>query len=62
MMFFNKSNGLCESVFTGSKIVLYDVRRNLGVNFSRHILAETAKMQRINSPSFFNLMPSILAS
>ena len=39
---------------------LYDVRRTLGVNFSRHVLAKTATMQRINAPSIFNLMPSNL--
>ena len=33
-------------VFTGSK--LYDVRHTLGVSFSRHVLAKTATMQRIN--------------
>ena len=41
---------------------LYDVRRILGVNFSIHVLAKTATMQRINAPSIFNLMSSILAS
>ena len=38
------------------------MRRTLGVNFSRHVLAKTATMQRINAPSIFNLMPSNLTS
>ena len=44
------------------EVKLYDVRRPLGVNFSRHVLAKTATMQRINASSIFNLMPSNLAS
>ena len=62
-LFFKTSNSLqdmTDESFTGSK--LYDVRRTLGVNFSKHVLAKTAKMQRINAPSIFNLMPSNLAS
>ena len=34
----------------------------LGVNFSRHVLAKTATMQRINARSIFNTMLSNLAS
>ena len=44
------------------EVKLYDVRRTLGVNFSRHVLAKTAIMQRINTPSIFNIIPSNLAS
>ena len=44
------------------ELKLYDARRTVGVNFSRHVLAETATMQRINAPSIFNIMPSNLAS
>ena len=47
-------------VITGGK--LYDVRRTLGVNFSRRVLAMAATMQRTNAPSVFNLMRSNLAS
>ena len=50
-MFFNTSNSLRDVTnesFTGRK--LYDVPRILGVNFSRHVLAKTATMQRINAP------------
>ena len=44
------------------EVKLYDVRRTLGVNFSRHVLAKTATMQKINAPSIFNIIPSNLAS
>ena len=40
---------------------MYNVGRTLGVNFSRHVLAKTATMQRINALSIFNLMPQSLA-
>ena len=45
-MFFNTSNSLRdmtnESFFP--EVKLYDVRRTLGMNFSRHVLAKTATM------------------
>ena len=44
------------------EVKLYDLQRALGVNFSRHVLAKTATMQRINAPSIFKLMLSNLAS
>ena len=44
------------------EVKLYDVQRNLGVNFSRPVLAKTATMQRISAPSIFNLMLSKLVS
>ena len=34
----------------------------LGANFSKHVLAKTTTMQRINTPSIFNFMPSNLTS
>ena len=44
------------------EVKLYDVRRALGVNFSRYVLATTATTQRINAPPIFSLMTSNLAS
>ena len=58
-MFFDTSNSLREFL---PEVKLYDMRRTLGVNFSRHVLAKTATMQRIDATSIFNLMPSNLAS
>ena len=62
-MFFNTSNSLRDRYDEREflpEIKLYDMRRTLGVNFSRHVLAKTATTQRINAPSIFNLMPSNL--
>ena len=63
-LFFNTSNNLraYDERDILAEVKLYDVRRTLGVNFSRHVFAKTATMQRINAPSIFNLMPSNLAS
>ena len=64
--FFNTSNILIvyemwpTRVVTGSK--LWIKWRTLGANFSKHALDETTTMQRINTPSIFNLMPSNLTS
>ena len=41
---------------TGSK--LWIKRGTLGANFSKYALDETTTMQRINTPSIFNFMPS----
>ena len=43
------------------EVKLYDVRRALGVNFSRYVLATTATTQRITAPPIFSLMTSNLA-
>ena len=63
ILFFNTFNSLRDMTNEFlPEVKLYDVRRTLGVNFSRHVLAKTATMQRINAPSIFNIMPSNLAS
>ena len=63
ILFFNTFNSLRDMTNEFlPEVKLYDVQRTLGVNFSRHVLAKTATMQRINAPSIFNIMPSNLAS